>query len=196
MKQSKGFSLVELLVAMTVLSILMLSAIQIFASSIATHANVESVSRKFQKTEVGKALLDYELRLSGYRGVTANYASRTFSESPLQINSNNLKILYYEDRFVTTPTLQTVVYSITKAGLMRKVGTGKEALALAGVTKLITSNLITDKGVKTAPIAGIYPNVIAAEITLEFSDKSVITFIAPIVNEGSKVEYKSCSCPF
>ena len=69
---AKGFSLVELMVALIIAGILLLGLAVFFASSSRSYSEAERVSRQIENGRYALALLSEEIRLAGYYGAVGN----------------------------------------------------------------------------------------------------------------------------
>jgi prepilin-type N-terminal cleavage/methylation domain-containing protein len=145
----RGFTLVELLIAVAILGILFSVLITVFTSATRGYRAVDATADLQQRAEVATRLLSYEVGLAGYRGVTGNLATRTFSGPQVDVNvaRNEVTTAYYEDRYSgANPVLRTVTYSIGtgdgRSALLRAEGVGGTPYAaLYGVTEMTVTPL-------------------------------------------------------
>jgi type II secretory pathway pseudopilin PulG len=198
MKKSAGFSLLEILISSSIILVLMISTMQFFSSSLASHSNVESNAKRFQKAEVATSILSYELGLAGYKGVTLDWESRSIP-NPLTISTNSagsdvLEISYFEDRFEAAPVQYLAKYLVTKKGLERQLNMGTSILVLAGVKKLKVNHLLKNNGTKAALSISTTSDTVGLELAIEFTDGTKTDFIAIIVNDVTTKVQSYCNC--
>lgn len=79
----KGFSLVELMVAVTISLVLLVGLIQVFISSKRSYLIQDSIARMQENGRYAVELLNDDLRLAGYLGGNADVTTITGSASPV-----------------------------------------------------------------------------------------------------------------
>lgn len=98
-----GFTLIELLIASAVFIVVILAATGLLITSTRGYAVTEAVSDRQQEVEAAVNILEYDLKLAGYRGTTPTGLTRTFDDATLVVDkaddtsSDRIVIRYYED---------------------------------------------------------------------------------------------------
>ncbi len=186
--RTKGFSIIELLLAAAILSVLMAILASLFNGANQSHKAIEKVAARMQEADVASQLLSYEIGLAGYRGVnqTTLSANDFGGASVLRLaigksssgGSDTLTTRYYEDRYVSATTLRSVTYSVGTSGgvssLLRQEGSDPPYPAVYGVSKLEVLSYIARDGTRLSatPSQAIptNPALVALELQLSFSD--------------------------
>jgi prepilin-type N-terminal cleavage/methylation domain-containing protein len=110
--QQHGFTLVELLVASTIMVLILSSLGSLFVSTNRAYRKNDEVSEQQQSIDTAVQLLSYDIGLAGYKGSTSASSSRKFKTlalvdtSTLTIikgasatDSDRIVVRYFEDRF-------------------------------------------------------------------------------------------------
>lgn len=122
----QGFTLVELLVAATIMALILSALGSLFVSTNRAYRANDEVSERQQSADAAAQLLSYEIGLAGYRGSTpSNVQNSTFAatERTLSITkgasattSDAITVRYYEDRFNSSPVKTMVTFNAAKDG--------------------------------------------------------------------------------
>lgn len=189
--QQYGFTLVELLVAGTIM-VLILSALgSLFASTTKAYRANDKVSERQQSVDAAGQLLEYEIGLAGYKGSTDAAGARKFEtavlgvvpvpESTLRIEKNSpaigtdrVTVRYYEDRFETTPVKKVVSFEVSEDdrntyNLKIRVDSGNFQPAIQDVKSLKVLKYIKKDGGEVTSVS--QPDDLAAlRLELTFTD--------------------------
>lgn len=175
-----GFSLIELLVAAAILSILLAVLANVFVGTSRGYRASEASATTLQRAQIAASLLTYEVGLAGYRGVGASFATNAFP-SPTQTllitrtsGIDEIRTRYYEDRYqqdgTVDTTLRDVTYGVSGGNLVRTEAGRGSWPALVGVTSLATDTIT----VGGAPVA--------LEIAVTLADGYVTRFNVDVKN--------------
>lgn len=189
--QQYGFTLVELLVAGTIM-VLILSALgSLFASTTKAYRANDKVSERQQSVDAAGQLLEYEIGLAGYKGSTDAAGARKFEtavlgvvpvpESTLRIEKNSpaigtdrVTVRYYEDRFENTPVKKVVSFEVGEDdrntyNLKIRVDSGNFQPAIQDVKSLKVLKYIKKDGGEVTSVS--QPDDLAAlRLELTFTD--------------------------
>ncbi|MBN4082045.1 PilW family protein [Beggiatoa alba] len=87
-RDSKGFSLVELMVAISISLVLLIGLIQIFISSKRSYTIQDSIARMQENGRYAVGLLTKDLRLAGYMGGNADITTISGNHPPIEADGN------------------------------------------------------------------------------------------------------------
>ncbi len=194
LKTTRGITLVELLIAASILGVLLAALTGLFSSSAGAMKKNKELSDKQQNAAVAEQVLKYELGLAGYRGATTDaLVANTFTNKTLAVTtgsgtaSDTIQVRYYEDRLYGTGT------TATKNGLLRNVTFGVQQVngksyltrkecntsscitaatatpLVADITKLKITGYFRPEGPATR-LDVIPPDVVGLALQLTFSD--------------------------
>src|SRR6266536_1972585 len=81
MKRSRGLTLVELMIAMTIGLLILLAVSRIFVTSRATYTYEEGLARTQESGRFAMEFLSQDLRMSGYAGCSSKLAVGTYDST-------------------------------------------------------------------------------------------------------------------
>lgn len=135
MRRSHGLTILELLIATAVLTVVLLTLSQLFLSTRVSYEVSEDVSAQRQNVETAAQILKYDLSLAGYRSIDGGALGRsftcTFAFTPGPSGApDEISAWYYEDRYVAAPELKAVRFYLDGDALMREEnGTAAEVVS-------------------------------------------------------------------
>lgn len=136
-RAARGFTLVELLVAAAIMTVLMGALLALFSSSRRGYQTVESVSLAAGALQSAVQSLRYDLALAGFRGLNQDsIEARTYETPAIQVTTGSgqaiesLVVRYWETRFTGGQEQSRVVsYRLAGEQLLRGEN-GATAVAL------------------------------------------------------------------
>lgn len=182
---AKGFTLLEMLAAIAIFSVVTLSAWQIFQGVVAAHDIVVSRNERMQQLQYALLLIDQDLQQLADRGPRSgdgvNSAGLFSGEDMLETEDEALATVRYgwhnPQHILPRSELQRVFYRLYEGRLERQfhyVLDTQEVDAepvtqtlLDGVTTLKFEFYHDDKWQKDLPESGVLPKAIAMAFTLE-----------------------------
>jgi Tfp pilus assembly protein PilW len=195
MKKILGFSLVEMLVAGAILSILLLVLTNLFVSSNKASKRVDELSDQQQQAQAARQILQYELNLAGYKGTDTGFASRTFGSDNKSIKitksssgsvPDTLEVRYYENRTYTannSTTLRSVVFSIASdngtLSLFRKQDNSAAIPIIPDVSNLKISEYILNDNTKAVTASN---NLAGLKLNLTYANQQQDTILIVFQN--------------
>ena len=103
-KKNKGFTLVELMIAIAVSSILMLGVSQIFSSSKRTYKLNTELARTQENIRYAVEEMAKDIRMAGYTGCRSNTLSNTLNPGKNWVDNIGTSLLGFEGGIDTFPT--------------------------------------------------------------------------------------------
>lgn len=171
--RTAGFTVIELLIASSIFLVILGALGGIFVSSQQGYSANREVSVAMGNVRAAIQSLQYDLSMTGYRGVDATSGPKDELSAPLQIQLGacgtaeegclitSLATSYYEDRFTDGSTdLKQVSYYVADGGLFRKEGSQAAAQVAEGIEELRLMKYQRRAG-STASAAGTAPDDLA-----------------------------------
>jgi Tfp pilus assembly protein PilW len=180
MKQTKGFTLLELLVSAAIMIVILGALGGLFTTTVRANRTTTRASEAQQNAEAAIQLLKSEIGLAGYRGTDSTANSRTFSSSTLVVTPetttrDRIGVRFFEDRYVSGITQRMVTFGIntdTKE-LTRKLDAGDSLAVVEGVTNLKVTNYLLKGNVTSPTISdGNKVNLRGITVRLTFADST------------------------
>lgn len=180
MRQTKGFTFLELLVSAAIMIVILGALGGFFASTVQANRTNTRSSEGQQNAEAAIQLLKSEIALAGYRGTDSTANSRTFSSSTLSVTPetstrDRISVQFFEDRYVSGITQRTVTFGVNTdtRELTRKLDDGDNLAVVEGVTNLKVTNYLL-KGNVTSPTisAANKVNLRGITVQLTFADST------------------------
>ena len=149
-KDTSGFSIIELLISMSLLVVIFSVIGAMLHSSSKTYRNTASIAEEVEITDAAARLLRYDISLAGFTGldgVNRDLEGDAIIITDNQVNSEFGKVVevrYFENRYTMNnqPELRYVSYYIGEnlegQGLLRDDHTQSPQLLMSGVSKLET----------------------------------------------------------
>ena len=103
-KTNKGFTLVELMIAITISSVLMLGVSQIFSSSKRTYKLNTELARTQENIRYAVEEIARDVRMAGYTGCRSNTLTNTLNRGTTWVDNIGTSLLGYEGGVDTFPT--------------------------------------------------------------------------------------------
>ena len=211
LRSRAGFTIIELLIAALVMSVILLAATGLLVQSNQAYRVNELASERQQEIEAAVKILSYDLALAGYRGTTpAAYGANVFTDATVEVDkggatatgSDKLIVRYFEDTgrlFGGQDTCGTpciVTYDVDDEDgvllLYRQEGTAEERGIVQEVESFIVRQYITRAG-KRCPFEGADPeecppfpeDLAALNVEITFSDGGMWRFPVGVSNPQS-----------
>lgn len=200
MKRTQGFTLVELLVAMSIMLILLTAMASMMRTTTQAYQTENETTNARQNQESAQEVLTYEISLAGYRGTlrTDYDASASVATDPFTITPNTtggsdqISIKYFENHVYGTEAkaVKTVILSInTQTNMLLRSQNGATAQPVAANVKrlkvaryLIAGTTTTDCA--SACTAKPPTGTTGVVLSVTFTDNSVkripISFTNPV----------------
>jgi prepilin-type N-terminal cleavage/methylation domain-containing protein len=195
MHRRSGFTLLELLIAAAIMTIILAALGALFASSSQAHRTTVRVTERQQEAEAAIQLLVHEIGLAGYRGVGQHDPNRTFGGDGRTLvithgsgtAPDTVQIRYFEDRF--SPGERLVVFGVNTARrtIFRQEGTGEAHDIVSNVTNLQVIQYIRRDGIRVdvppaEPRPPIPDNLAAINLEITFANNTVWRFPVGLSN--------------
>lgn len=156
MRQAKGFTLLELLVAAAIMIVILAALGGLFVSTIRANQINTRASEGQQNAEAAIQLLKSEVALAGYRGTDSGAGTRPFvpPDAPTLVVTtetsarDRITVRFFEDRYVTVstscPTIpceRTLTFGVNSTNeLTRQLDGGNNFAVVEGITGLKVTN--------------------------------------------------------
>jgi len=144
-----GFSLVELLIAMAISSIVLGAAVNTFIAQRRAYAQQEQVTQMTQETRAAMEMVTREVRMAGYNPASTSFAGITYNSTQVQIRAD------LNGDGDTADTNETIVYSYNNATQQLLRDTNGSSQPIADHIQAFTFDYLDGAGTSTTTTANI-----------------------------------------